>query len=389
MPVCSARARSLILPPFDVINHRAAVLRQQGKDVISLGQAVPGLPPPPAALAAARASLSNPDVHRYAADAGLPTLRDALCAALAREFAADVTADEVIVTAGGNQAFMLAVMTVVDPGDEVVVPGPYFVNHEMAIRAAGAVPVEAALDESAGFRARWRDIAPHITPRTRAVVVCSPSNPTGAVTSGDDLADIVRELAARRIVLLFDETYMHFVFDGVHVPPTSLPAWRDTSVVVGTFSKSFAMTGWRVGYLIGSPDVVAQAIKIQDAMIICAPVVSQVAVEAAIREDWNYARAFDPELRSRREALGAGLARIPGVSWAPAGGGFFAFVRTSHERDSEKLASAILESVHVVTIPGRAFGESGEGHLRLSYGAVSVDVLTEACDRLGRFFAHR
>jgi aspartate aminotransferase len=387
MPAPSARVRGLVLPPFDVINHRAAALRERGLDVISLGQAVPGFPPPPAALAAAQRALSNPDVHRYAADAGLPSLRDALCGALAREFASDVAPDEVIVTAGGNQAFMLAAMTVLDPGDEVVLPGPYFVNHEMAIRTVGAVPVEAALDESAGFGTRWKDIAPHITSRTRAVVVCSPSNPTGAVTTGEDLADIIHELAERHVALICDETYMHFVFDGRHVTPTSLAGWREHVVVVGTFSKSFAMTGWRVGYMIASRDVVAEAIKIQDAMIICAPVISQVAVEAAVREDWNYMKAFDPELRKRRAALVSGLAGVGGLSWTPAGGGFFAFVRTPSGRDSDALAAAILESVYVVTIPGRAFGKSGEGHLRLSYGAVGVDLLVEACDRLRRFFA--
>jgi aminotransferase len=158
--------------------------------------------------------------------------------------------------------------------------------------------------------------------------------------------------------------------------------------VVGTFSKSFAMTGWRVGYLLADARVCEQAIKIQDAMIICAPVISQRAVEAAIREDWNYITRFRDELRTRREALRSGIAGIPRLHWEPAGGGFFAFVRFQHELPSEQLAAAILERTHVVTIPGGAFGKSGEGFLRLSYGAVGVDELTEACERLCGFFAN-
>jgi len=179
---------------------------------------------------------------------------------------------------------------------------------------------------------------------------------------------------------------LHFVFDGEHASAASSRAWTDNVSVVGTFSKSFAMTGWRVGYLLADSRVCEQAIKIQDAMIICAPVISQRAVDAAIREDWNYAFRFHDELRTRREVLRAGLAGIPGLHWEPTGGGFFAFVRFRHHLRSHQLAAAILDATHVVTIPGGAFGESGEGFLRLSYGAVGVNELKEACERLRGFF---
>ncbi len=387
MPDISARARSLVFPPFDTLNQKATALRQAGHRVLTLGQAVPGFPPPPAALEAARHAVTEPDVHRYSADAGLLSLRQALCDRFREHLHVEATPDELIVTAGGNQAFMLTALTLLDPGDDVVLVAPYFVNHEMAIRAAGGVPIEAPAEERSGFRPRWSDLESHLTPRTRAVVLCSPSNPTGAVIARDELERTVYELANRGITLISDETYMHFVFDGTHHSAASMPSWKENVVVVGTFSKSFAMTGWRVGYLMANHRVCEQAIKIQDAMIICAPVISQKAVEAAVRHDWNYITRFHGELRQRRTVLRDGLARIPELQWEPAAGGFFAFVRIPDGQDSEPLAAAILDRAHVVTIPGASFGRCGERFLRLSYGAASVDELAEACGRLGEFFA--
>jgi len=383
----SARARSLVVPPFDALNQKAAALRARGHHVISLGQAVPGFPPPPVAIDAARRALTDSDTHRYSADAGLVGLREALCDRFKDTLGIDSGPDDLILTAGGNQAFMLAAMTVVDPGDEVVLASPYFVNHEMAIRAIGATPIEAAVAESSGFATRWSDLESRITSRTRAVVLCTPSNPTGAVIGAEDLGRIAAELSSRRIALLCDETYLHFVFDGRHTSAASLSGWRESVIVVGTFSKSFAMTGWRVGYMLADRRICDQALKIQDAMVICAPVISQIAVEAAIRDNWNYIHAFHDELRQRRQVLTDALTGIPGLHWTPTGGGFFAFVRVEGACDSERLAGDILDRAHVVTIPGSAFGRSGEGFLRLSYGAAGVDDLREACSRLKQFFA--
>ena len=384
-----ARAAGITLAQFDVLNTRAAELRAAGHDVISLGQALPRFGPPPAALAAMRAAVDVPATHVYSADAGLHTLREALCARLNAE-GASVTPDDVIVTAGGNQAFMLALMTLVDPGDEVLLPSPYFVNHQMAIAAFGAVAREVSLDERAGFALRWADLVPHVSSRTRAVVICTPSNPTGAIVPRAELARIGHELAARGIVLFSDETYGRFVYDGAFPSVAALPSWRENAVVVSTFSKTFGMTGWRAGYLLAAPHVCDQAIKIQDAMIICAPVPSQVGVEAAIRESWDYPAAFMPELVARRAQLARGLQDIPRLHWtSQAGtlsGGFFALVRVDGCRDSAALATEILDRAHVVTIPGATFGSAGEGFLRLSYSAVSDDDLGRALGRLRTFF---
>jgi aspartate/methionine/tyrosine aminotransferase len=401
VPSIPSRVADISLPPFDVLNTRAADLRAQGRDVITLGQGVPGFGPPPGAIDAARRALSDPATHLYCADAGLLSLREALCGKLAGHHGIDAAPGDLIITAGGNQAFMLAATTLLDHGDEVILSAPYFVNQEMALRAIGAVPVEASVYEEQGFRTRWIDIEPHITNRTRAVVLCTPSNPTGAVIAADDLTRIVLELRARGIVVMCDETYMHFVYEsaggaigagsggrmGRCLSAAAIPGWRDNVVVLGTFSKSFGMTGWRLGYLLAGAQVCEQAIKIQDAMIICAPVIAQVAAEAAVRESWDYAYAYHDELIARRRVLAEELATIPDLHWSPAEGGFFAFVRVAGCSDSMALSTAILDAVDVVTIPGATFGRCGEGYLRLSYGAANEATLREACRRLRVFFA--
>ena len=380
-----SRVRGIELPPFDPLNLRARELRAAGHDVISLGQALPFYAPPPSALAAARAALQAPDVNVYSTDPGMPPLRTALAERL-RTCGIAASAEDIIITAGANHAFTLALMTMVDPGDEVVLPAPYFTNHHMAIAAHGAIPVEAAVRDRQTFSVRWSDIEPHLSSRTRAVVLCLPSNPTGAVLDPDEGRRIVGELARRDIVVLSDETYMQFVYGGDHWSAASAPDWRRNVVVVGTFSKSFGMMGWRVGFLVADAAVCAQAVKIQDAMIICAPVISQMAALGAVSDDWDYPTSFHAGLLERREALAEGVQMIPRLHWTPTGAGFFGFVRVDGCGDSTALAESVLEQAHVVTIPGAAFGRSGEGHLRLSYGAVPAAEVAEAMRRLSAYF---
>jgi aminotransferase len=384
-----SRIQNIDLPPFDPLNRRAAELRSAGHHVISLGQAVPFFPPPDAALQAAKAALDTPDVNRYATDPGLPGLRSALAERLAVTAGTSIHPEDVVITAGANHGFTLALMTLVDPGDEVILPAPYFTNHQMAIAALGAAPVEAPVADRATFDVRWTDIEPHVTGRTKAVVICNSSNPTGAPIDAAEGLLIVGQAARRGIVVFSDETYMHFVYEGAHWSAASAPRWRENVVVIGSFSKSFGMMGWRVGYVLADARVCEQAVKVQDAMIICAPMISQIAAEAAVRKDWSYPASFHGELRERRRILADGLARIAGVEWAPTRGGLFAFARIAGCGDSTRLANDLIERAHVVTIPGAAFGSSGEGFLRLSYGYANATELAEAVDRMRRFFEER
>ncbi|MBI4264051.1 MAG: pyridoxal phosphate-dependent aminotransferase [Acidobacteria bacterium] len=381
-----SRIRNLDLPPFDPLNRRAAELRAAGRRVISLGQAVPFFAPPPSALAAARAALDTPEVHRYATDPGLPSLRTLLAERLAETTRADAAADDLVITAGGNHAFALALTTLVDPGSEVILPAPYFTNHQMMVVALGATAIEAPVGDRTTFAVRWSDLEPHVTPRTKAIVLCNPSNPTGAPVEAQEGSRIVREAAGRDVVVISDETYMQFVYDGAHWSAASVAHWRRNVVVIGTFSKSFGMMGWRVGYMLADASVCEQAIKVQDAMIICAPVVSQMAAEAAVRESWGYAASFHGELRRRRRVLADGLADISRLRWTPTRGGLFAFVHVEGCTDSTRLSHELIERAYLVTIPGASFGSSGEGSLRLSYGYADADDLTEATQRLARFF---
>ena len=381
-----SRIRNIELPPFDPLNLRAAELRAAGHRVISLGQALPFFPPPPSALDAARAGLENGQVHTYSTDPGLPSLRAALTERLASTAGIDAAPDDVIITAGGNHAFALAATTVIDPGSEVLLPAPYFTNHDMMIRALGATPIEVPVADREAFAVGWPDLEPHLTRATRAVVLCNPSNPTGAPLDAAEGARIVGECADRGIFVISDETYLHFVYDGQHWSAAAAPDWRRTVILVGTFSKSFGMMGWRVGYMIADASICAEAIKVQDAMIICAPVISQMAAEGAVRHSWSYPTSFHPQLLERRQALIDGVRSIPRVRWTPTGGAFFGFVRVDGCTDSNALAQTLLDEAHVVTIPGAAFGRSGEGHLRLSYGSASVDDVREATARMDRYF---
>jgi aminotransferase len=380
------RVHDIELPPFDPLNLRAAELRAQGHDVISLGQALPYFPPPASVVRAAQQALSTPHVHAYSTDPGRPTLRRALADCL-QQVGASCEPENLVITAGANHAFATALTTLVDPGDEVVLPAPYFTNHYMQVQASGAIAIEAPLADQSTYTVTWDDVARSLTPRTRAVVLCNPSNPTGATLSRVNGERIVRELADRDIWVISDETYLHFVYDDAHWSAASPSDWRRNVVVIGTFSKSFAMMGWRVGFVLADRDVCEQATKIQDAMIICAPTISQIAAEAAVNDDWNYARGFHSEFRRRRDRLVDRLRDIPQLKWTPTAGGFFAFVRVDGCTDSAALAIRLLDEAHVVTIPGAAFGRSGEGCLRLSYGSVTEDHLEEAIARLAGYFA--
>jgi aspartate/methionine/tyrosine aminotransferase len=382
------RVHRIEQPQFDVLNDVAARWRAKGADVITLGQGLPGFDPPDIAVAALRQSLSDPSSHIYSADAGIVELREALARSLGALGAAVEPEREIIITAGGNQALQLALTTLVDPGDEVILISPFFLNHEMAIQSVGGVPVEAAVPAARGFVPRWDDVLPHLSARTRALILVTPSNPTGAVTPPGDVRGIVAECRARGIAVFVDETYLRFTYETSPATALAIPEWRDTVVVIGSFSKQFAITGWRCGYLIANSDVIAQAMKIQDVMVICAPVPVQRAVAVVLEREPDYATRWLPELRQRRNVLLDRLGTIPGVAAVRPSGAFFIMARLAGVSDSRQCALELLEREHVVTIPGAFFGRAGEGYLRLSYGAATQDRLTVACDRIADFLSH-
>lgn len=383
------RIRSIAPPAIDVINARAERLRREGAQVISLGQGVPDFPMVYAAIERARSALEEFDTHIYSADAGLLSLRQALSAALAEQNEMEVDPErEIIVTAGANQAFVLALLTLLEPGDEVLLPSPFYFDHEMAIRIVGGVPVEVPLSEETGFQLRMEDLEPYLETHPQALVIVSPNNPTGAVYHPQELRRIGRTLAAKGIVIISDETYQHFVYEGAeHLSLASIPEVRAQVITIGSFSKTFSMTGWRVGYLAAETAFIQQALKVQDAMLVCAPIISQKAALGGLSEPLGEIARRREILDGRRLFLIERLAEIPQLTWHPTYGGYFAFVRVEDCSDSTSLALDILDSVHVATIPGSAFGQHGEGYLRLSYGSVELPDLDEACRRLSRYLS--
>ncbi len=377
----SRRVLGLDAPWIDQLKSRADALATGGAEIISLGQAVPGFPPPPSALRAAREALDVPATHVYTADAGTIALRTAVAAWLRDLGGGTAGPENLLITTGANQAFMLAVLTLLDPGDEVLLASPYFLNHETAVRAASAIPIEVASGPETAFTLTLEDFERAITPRTRAIVIVSPSNPTGAVTPGAELERIALALGPRDVTVIVDETYLPFVYDGQPFSATALSRYPNV-VSIGSFSKAFAMTGWRLGYLAGPARFIEEALKVQDAMVICAPAIAQAAVLGALRHEPRYIERFLPELRRRREFLHERLAHAPGLQWDGAAGGFFAFVRVEGCTDSLVLATRLLEEAHVVTLPGRLFGQAGEGFIRLSYGAMGTTDIARAVDRV-------
>ena len=386
----SNRVQTTAAPTITDLGMLADELRATGRDIISLGQGLASFPPPPAALEAARAALADPATHVYSVDTGLPALRAAIARKWMRDAGVAVDPErELIVTAGGNQAAALALLVGTDAGDEVILPSPYYFNHEMAVHLCGLTIVEAPLDPASGFQLTWEQVARHLTARTRAVLIGTPSNPTGAVADPAELTRCARELIARGITPIVDETYEYFVYPPArHYSLAADPDLRPHILTVGSFSKSFGMAGWRVGYLLAPPTVITQGLKVQDTLVICAPVISQRAVAAALDSDYYPALAAQrTELIARRAALQTGLATIPRLAWAPTFGSIFAFIHVLDGPPVDELAPDLIRKAGVLVLPGTAFGAAGAGHLRLSYGAAPVPVLEAALARLRAYFA--
>jgi aminotransferase len=384
-----ARVRSVAPPGIELINAQARRLRAAGAPVISLGQALPGLLPDTALLGRIHPLLNEPDSHVYSPVAGLLSVRQAIAAFLAQHNGVTFDPDrELILTAGANQAFMLALLTLLDAGDRVLLPSPYFLNHETTVRIVGGVPVEVPLSPETGFQLRVEDLRPFLGSGARALVIVTPNNPTGAVYDPQEMIRVAEAAIAAGMTVITDEVYQLFVYESArHSSLASVPSLRPHVLTTSSFSKTFGITGWRVGFLAGDATFIEETGKVQDSMVICAPTIGQKFVVAALSGGLDGVLRYREVLDARRRFLTERLARIPCLSWQPTAGSFFAFVRVAGCTDSTRLAHDILEKVHVGTIPGRVFGVYGEGYLRLAYGAVELPLLAEACDRLERYFA--
>jgi aspartate aminotransferase len=378
------------------VDAKAKALKAAGRPVIGFGAGEPDFPTPGYIVEAAVAAAADPANHRYTPAAGLPDLRKAVAAKTARDSGYEVAPEQVLITNGGKHAVYQAFATVLDPGDEVLLPAPYWTTYPEAIRLAGAEPVEVFAGEDAGYLVSVEQLEAARTPRTKALLFCSPSNPTGAVYPPEHVRAIGRWAHEHGVWVITDEIYEHLVYDGARAPSivAEVPELADTAIVLNGVAKTYAMTGWRVGWLIGPKDVVKAASNLQSHLTSNVANVSQRAAITAVSGDLSAVHEMRAAFDRRRRTMVTMLNDIPGVVCPTPQGAFYAYpsvrgvlgrtLRGRTPATSSELAGLILEEAEVAVVPGEAFGPSG--YLRLSY-ALGDDDLVEGVSRMQKLLA--
>nr|WP_227423361.1 pyridoxal phosphate-dependent aminotransferase [Pengzhenrongella sicca] len=395
-PRVSARLAAIAESATLAVDAKAKALKAAGRPVIGFGAGEPDFPTPAYIVAAAVAAAAVPANHHYTPAAGLPALRAAIAAKTLRDSGYEVAPSSVLVTNGGKQAVYQAFAAIVDPGDEVLLPAPYWTTYPEAIRLAGGVPVEVFAGVDQGYLVTVEQLEAARTERTKALLFCSPSNPTGAVYSPDQTAAIGRWALEHGVWVITDEIYEHLIYDDAVFTPIvrAVPELADTTIVLNGVAKTYAMTGWRVGWMIGPPDVIKAATNLQSHLTSNVANVSQAAAIAAVTGDLSAVdemrTAFDRRRRTMVEMLNA----IDGVVCPMPTGAFYAYPSVEGvlgrtfggvtPTTSAELATLILEQAEVAVVPGEAFGPSG--FLRLSYALSDAD-LAEGVGRIQRLLA--
>ena len=351
---------------FEVLA-RAKQLEAEGRRIVHLGIGAPDFDTPEHIKQACAKALA--DGHTaYCQAQGLPELREACADYLSRSRGIAVTPDRVVVTPGAKPFLGYAVMATCNPGDEVIYPNPGFPIYESVIRYFGAVPVPLPLREERGFTFTADDLAERITPKTRLIMLNSPANPTGGVTGSAETAELARVLESTDAWILSDEVYSEMVYEGEHDSVARYGDLLDRTILVDGFSKTFAMTGWRLGYASVPAPLVEPLTRLIVNTVSCTPPAIQLAGVAALTGPWDEPRAMTEQFRARRDVVVEGLNALPGVTCVMPKGAFYAFPNiTGTGYSSRELASRSLEEAGVAVVAGTSFGELGEGYLRVSY----------------------
>lgn len=378
------------------VDAKAKALKAAGRPVIGFGAGEPDFPTPGYVVEAAVAACTQPANHRYTPAAGLPELRAAVAAKTARDSGLAVTPEQVLVTNGGKQAVYQAFATLLDPGDEVLLPAPYWTTYPEAITLAGGVPVEVFAGEDQDYLVTVEQLEAARTERTKVLLFCSPSNPTGSVYPVEAVRAIGQWALEHGIWVVTDEIYEHLVYDGVRAASIAVevPGLADTCVVLNGVAKTYAMTGWRVGWLIGPKDVVKAATNLQSHLSSNVANVSQRAALAAVSGDLSAVDEMKIAFDRRRRTMVRMLNEIDGVVCPTPQGAFYVYpsvkgvlgrtIRGRTPTTSAELATLILEEAEVAVVPGEAFGPSG--YVRLSYALGDAD-LEEGVGRIQRLLA--
>jgi aminotransferase len=375
-----------IMPPPVLRLLREAAEYLGAPDFLNLGQGVPGHVPPKRALAMLEERMQHPSVHRYTPDQGLLELREELALFLRQNEGIDADPEtELVITAGANQALTGAMLTLLEHGQNVVMPSPYYFNAVMSVHLCGGevrtMPVDSEFQPSA------EALRKSIDENTRAVLLISPNNPTGAVYRRDHINEILDACLEHELFLVFDESYARLVYDGAeHYSPRSRKDALDHVVSLGSLSKDFGMSGWRIGYIIGSSAFVDEFLKFQDSATICAPTAGQMLALEILKSSVD---EIEYELKQQglmRELAYLRVNEIDALQTVRTQGTFYLFPRVKGCKDSESLTSEILRTASMFVLPGSIFGEAGEGHIRMSIGPLTQEAVDESFDRLERFF---
>ena len=378
------------------VDTKAKALKAAGEDVIGFPAGEPDFPTPDYIVQAAIEACSDPKNHKYTPTPGLPELRAAIAEKTQRDSGLAVEAAQVLVTNGGKQAVYEGFATIIDQGDEVLLPAPYWVTYPEAIRLAGGVPVELATDEGTGFKVDVDRLEAAYTPKTKALLFVSPSNPTGAVYTRDEIEAIGRWAVEKGVWVITDEIYEHLVYGGAsfHSMPAVVPELADTCLVINGVAKTWAMTGWRVGWLIGPLDAIKAASNLQTHATSNVANVSQRAALAAVTGDLSAVAMMREAFDRRRLKMVEMLNDIPGISCIEPHGAFYCFpsfkaalnrdINGHTAKNTLELADIILEQAKVAIVPGEAFG--APGYARLSY-ALGDDDLVEGVTRIAKLLA--
>ena len=395
-PRLSARVGGMAPSATLAVDAMAKAMKAAGRDVIGFGAGEPDFSTPGYIVAAAERACREPRLHHYTPAGGLPELREAVAAKSARDSGLQTQASQVLVTNGAKQAVFEAFATLLDPGDQVLLPAPYWTTYPEAIRLAGGVPIEVPTTPEDGYLTSVEQLEQFRTRRTKALLWCSPSNPSGAVAGRDLTRDVGRWAVDTGTWVVTDEIYEHFVYGDAQMAslPVEVPDLADQCVVVNGVAKTYAMTGWRVGWLIGPSDVVKAATNLQSHSTSNVCNVAQAASVAALNGDLSAMSAMRAAFDRRRIMMHSMLAAIPGVTCPEPMGAFFCFpslldvldrpVRGRTPKSSNDLAAILLEEVGVAIVPGEAFGTPG--YARLSY-ALSDEELAEGVSRLAAVLA--
>jgi aspartate aminotransferase len=388
----SARIGGIAESATLAVDAKAKAKKAAGEDVVGFGAGEPDFPTPASIVAAAVAACEDPKNHRYTPAGGLPELKEAIAAKTRRDSGYDVQAAQVLVTNGGKHAVYAAFATLLDPEDEVLLPAPYWTTYPEAVKLAGGVPVEVVTTEEQGYRVTVEQLEAARTARTKVLLWCSPSNPTGAIASPEEVEAVGRWALEHGIWVVADEIYEHLVYgEAAHVSmPVAVPELADQCIVVNGVAKTYAMTGWRVGWLIGPADVVKGATNLQSHATSNVSNVAQRAALAAVSGDLSAVAEMRAAFDRRRQTMVRMLNEIPGVDCPEPFGAFYCYpsvkalvgktLRGRTIESSAQLAELVLDEVGVAVVPGEAFGTPG--YFRLSY-ALGDDDLVKGVSRLG------